>query len=143
VKHRKKGKKLNRSTAQRKALFRSLIQSLIFKGAIKTTEAKAKAIKSLVDKLVVKAKRGTVHARRQVMSFLTNKKAANKLVDEIAPRFKDRDSGFTRFARIGERRGDDAMMVKIEFIDHVKRGKGAKKGDAKKNKKENAKGAKK
>jgi large subunit ribosomal protein L17 len=117
MRHRKKGKKLNRNTAQRKALFRSLIQNLIVKEKIKTTEAKAKAIKGLVDRLVTKAKKGTLHARRQVMAFLADKKSANKLVDEIAPRFKKRKSGFARFSRIGKRRGDDTMMVEMELVD--------------------------
>ena len=117
MRHRKAGKKLGRNTNQRKALFRGLIQSLIIHEEIKTTVAKAKAVKGLVDKLITKAKKGTLHARRQVLAFLPDKKAANKLVDEIAPRFKKRTSGFTRFVRIGKRRGDDAMIVKMEFTE--------------------------
>lgn len=119
MRHRKAGKKLGRNTNQRKALFRGLIQSLIIHEEIKTTLTKAKAVKGLVDKLMTKAKKGTLHARRQVLAFLPDKKAANKLVDEIAPRFKikKRTSGFTRFVRIGKRRGDDAMIVKMEFTE--------------------------
>lgn len=117
MRHKKAGKRLNRNTSQRKALFRSLIQALIIHEEIKTTEAKAKAIKRLIDKLITKAKKGTLHARRQILAFLPDKKAANKLVDEIGVRFKKRTSGFTRFIRLGKRRGDDAMMVKIEFVE--------------------------
>jgi len=133
VKHRKKGRKLNRRTSERKALFRGLIQALFLHGQIKTTEAKAKAIKRLAAKLITKAKDGSLHHRRQVLAFLADQKAANKLVDEIAPRFKKRTSGFTRFVRLGKRRGDDAMIVKLELVrDQVKGGQGTKKTKKKK-----------
>lgn len=117
MRHRRKGKKLNRNTSQRKALFRSLIQSLIIYEEIKTTETKAKVVKRLIDKLIAKAKKGSLHVRRQILAFLPNKKAANKLVDEIAPRFKKRSSGFTRFIRLGKRRGDNAMIVRMELVE--------------------------
>jgi large subunit ribosomal protein L17 len=117
MRHRKKGKKLGRNTKQRKALFKNLIQALIFHEQIKTTESKAKAVKRLMDKLITKAKVGSLHARRQILAFLPSKKAANKLVDEIAPRFKKRSSGFTRFFRIGRRKGDNTSMVQIELIE--------------------------
>lgn len=93
-----------------------MIVSLINQGNVKTTEAKAKAIRGLVDKLITRAKKGTVSSRRLIGSFLHSKRAVNKLVDEIAPTFKDRTSGFTRLVRLGNRRGDDAMMVSLEFI---------------------------
>ncbi|HUV46838.1 MAG TPA: 50S ribosomal protein L17, partial [Candidatus Bathyarchaeia archaeon] len=86
-----------------------------------TTEAKAKAIKRLVAKLITKAKEGSLHARRQILAFLPNKIAANKLVDDIAIRFNKRAGGFTRFVRLGKRRGDDAMMVKIELVEKRKK----------------------
>ena len=117
MRHKKAGKKLNRNTSQRKALFKNLIQSLIIHEEIKTTLAKAKVIKRLFDKLMTKAKEGSLHSRRQILAFLPSKKAANKLVDETAKRFKKRTSGFTRFIRLGKRRGDDAMIVKLELIE--------------------------
>lgn len=117
MRHKIKGKTFNRNTNQRKALFRSLIQSLIIHEEIKTTLSKAKVIKRLVDKLITKAKAGTLQVRRQLMAFLPNKKAVNKLVDDIAPRVKQKTSGFTRFMRLGKRRGDDAMMVKMELVE--------------------------
>ena len=119
MRHKKAGKKLNRNTSQRKALFKNLIQALIVHEEIKITEAKAKAIKRLIDKLITKAKKRTLHSRRQILAFLPDKKVANKLVDEITPRFSKRISGFTRFVRLGKRRGDDAMMVKMEFVEKV------------------------
>jgi len=116
MKHKISGKKLNRNTKQRKALFRGLIQSLIIKEEIKTTESKAKAIKKLTDKLIFKAREGSLHVRRQIMAFLPDIKAANKLVDDVAKRFVKRRGGFTRMVRLGKRRGDDAMMVKMELV---------------------------
>lgn len=117
MRHKKKGKKLNRNSGQRKALFRNLIQGLVEHGKIETTIAKAKAIKPIVDKLVHKAKEGTLSARREVMSFLPSKKAANKLVDQIAPGFRDKVGGAVRIVRTGRRRGDNAMMAKLEWAD--------------------------
>jgi len=139
MRHRKKGKKLNRNTSQRKALFKNLIQSLILHEEIKTTESKAKAIKGLTDKFINKAKKGTLHTRRQISAFLPDKKAVNKLVDEIAPRFKKRISGFTRFVRLGRRQGDNAMIVIIGIVGMQKEEEEQAKGKKKKTKKENKK----
>jgi len=118
MRHRVKGKKLNRTVSHRRALFRNLVASLIEKGEVKTTEAKAKAIKGVVDKLLVQAKAGTVHARRVVGGFLQRRLLVNKLVDKIVPSLGNRTSGFTRIVRLGKRRGDDAMMVKMELVDY-------------------------
>jgi large subunit ribosomal protein L17 len=120
MRHQKAGAKLNRDIHQRKALFKSLIQSLILKEEIKTTEAKAKAIKGLIDKLIFKARAGSLHVRRQIMAFLPDKKAANKLVDDIAKRFSQRHGGFTKLVRLGKRRGDNAMIVKMELVKKIK-----------------------
>ena len=117
MRHRIKGKKLNRTTAQRKALFRHLISSLFLKEEIKTTLSKAKAIKGLIDKLISKAKKDTLHNQRLVHAFLQNKKATKKLVKQIAPRFKKRVSGFTRIIRLGRRRGDAAEIVRVELVE--------------------------
>jgi len=117
VKHRVAGKKLARSRSHRKALFKNLLSALILHGEIRTTESKAKATRRIFDRLVTKGKSGTLHARRIVAAFLNNKKAVNKLVDEISPKFKDRPGGFTRMIRLGRRQGDDAMMVKLELVE--------------------------
>jgi len=85
MRHRKKGKKLNRNIKQRQALFKGLIKSLILNQEIKTSQAKAKAIKPIVDKLITKAKAGSLDNRRQVLAFLSDKKAVNHLFDVIAP----------------------------------------------------------
>ncbi len=117
MRHRVFGRKLNRSIHQRQSLFKNLVISLINQGKLRTTEAKAKAIKGLIDKLVNRAKDSNVAARRLLLSFLHHKDTVNKLVDEIAPTLKDRASGYTRIIRLGNRRGDDAMMVELEFVN--------------------------
>lgn len=117
MKHRVSGKKLSRDRSHRKTLFKNLISGLVIHGQIKTTESKAKAIRGLVDKLITKGKTGTLHSKRLIGAFLQNKKAVSKIVDELAPLFKKRPGGFTRIVRLGKRRGDDAMMVKLELVD--------------------------
>lgn len=138
MRHKVKGRKLGRDTKHRKALFKNLITALILKEQIKTTESKAKAVRGLVDKLVTRGKAGTFHARRLIAAFLSNKRAVNKLVDELAPRFKARPGGFTRMIRLGRRRGDNAMMVKLELVEREK----PKKAKGKKKKRTKTKGVK-
>jgi len=117
MRHRVFGRKLGRDVKSRKALFKNLINALIEHQEIKTTEAKAKAIKGLVDKFVSRAKKKDLHSRRLVFSFLQNQKMVNKLFEEIAPRFRQRSSGFTRIIKLGRRKGDAAMVVKMEFVE--------------------------
>jgi len=138
MRHKVKGKKLNRDSKHRKALFKNLINALVMHEEIQTTESKAKAIKGLTDKIISGGKKGTLHARRTIAAFLQDKSAVNKIVDVLGPRFKDRVSGFTRIIRLGERRGDDAMLVKMELVEKaqvveqpVKKGEGKKEKQAK------------
>lgn len=133
MRHLKRGKKLNRATKHRQALFKNLIQSLILNERIETTEAKAKSVKPLVDRLISKAKSGSLHVRRQIMAFLPSKKAAHKLVDEIAPRFRQEMSGFTKLIRLGRRRGDNAVIVELGLTKETQEAK-AKKGQDKQEK---------
>ncbi|OGV88630.1 50S ribosomal protein L17 [Microgenomates group bacterium RBG_19FT_COMBO_39_10] len=116
MKHRVTKKKLSRKRSHRRALFKNLLSALILHGEIKTTESKAKAVRRLFDRLVTKGKKNTLHTRRTIEAFLNNRKVVNKLVDNITPQFKDRSSGFTRIIRLGQRRGDDATMVKLELV---------------------------
>ncbi len=116
MRHRVKGVKLGRDTAQRKSLFKNLLTALFVHGEIQTTETKAKAIKGIADKLVSRAQSGTLPARRLISRFFGTRIVANRLVDEVAPAMKDRQSGFTRIVRLGKRMGDDSMMVKMELI---------------------------
>lgn len=116
MRHRNTSSKLNRDTNNRKALFKSLISSLIQVGEIKTTEAKAKAIRGLTDRLIRKAQDGSVTARRLLARFFGRRDIVNMLVDQVAPAMNDRQSGFTRIVPLGKRRGDNATMVKMELI---------------------------
>ncbi len=120
MRHRVAGRKLSRRRKYRKALFKNLINSLIVHGEIKTTESKAKSVRPLVEKLITKGKAGTLSSRRVITAFLQNKKVVNKIVDEIAPIFKNRPGGYTRIIRLGQRQGDDAMMVRLELVEKPK-----------------------
>ncbi|ATO49593.1 MULTISPECIES: 50S ribosomal protein L17 [Brevibacillus] len=117
-------RKLGRRSAARKALFRDLVTDLIINERIETTEMKAKELRSIADKMVTLAKRGDLHARRQVAAFVRNeiateegKTAVQKLFDDIAPRFAERNGGYTRILKIGPRRGDAAPMAYIELVE--------------------------
>jgi len=120
MKHRVAGKKLNRDTNHRKALLKNLVASLFEHGEITTTEVKAKAIKGLVDKIIHKAQQGTIAARRVLARFFGKRSLVNTVVDQVAPTMKDRMSGFTRIIRMGRRRGDNAMLVKMELVEKPK-----------------------
>lgn len=110
------GRKFKRDVNERKALFKSLISSLVLNGRIKTTEAKAKGIKGEVDKIITKAKNKGEKARILLASQLTSP-AIDKLIKEIAPGFSKRPGGYTRILKIGKRFGDDARMVLMEFVE--------------------------
>ena len=116
--HGYKGRKFHRETDQRRALMKSLATSLIEHGSIETTEPKAKELRPYVEKLITKAKKGDLHSRRLVISKLHTIESAHLLFDEIAPRIK-RDSGYLRIERTRNRRGDNAQMAVIEFVDDV------------------------
>lgn len=116
-------RKLGRPSAARKALLRSLVTDLFLYERIETTEAKAKELRSVADKMVTLAKRGDLAARRQVASFVRRESLEDaeqdviqKLFTDIAPRFQDRNGGYTRIIKIGPRRGDAAPMVYIELV---------------------------
>lgn len=115
MRHKVFGKKLNRDVKERKALFKSLIISLISYGRIKTSLAKAKAIQRITEKLVTKVKDGQADAYRQVSSFLTQKEPINKLIKEIGPRFKNIQGGYLRVRRTGKRKGDATQEVILEW----------------------------
>lgn len=110
------GRRLSRDTQGRTALFKHLITALIKYGSIKTTQAKSKAIKGLVDKVVGAAKEGSLPKRRFLLSMFS-KDTVKKLVNEVAPRFKTRTSGFTRITKIGTRISDNASMVMMEWVE--------------------------
>jgi large subunit ribosomal protein L17 len=119
VRHHRSGKKLGRDSSHRKALYSNLAGALIEHGRIKTTEAKAKAVKPLAEEMITLARRGDLHARRQALAFLRSPDVVHELFAEVAPRFADRPGGYTRIVKIGPRYGDAAQMVYLELVDYV------------------------
>ena len=117
--HGYQGRKFGRERDQRKALMKGLLTSLFEHGKIETTLPKAKDLRPAAEKLITKAKRGDLSARRQVIASLSTLTVANKLVDEIAPQIK-RDSGYLRIVKTDLRRGDNAEMAIVEFVDELK-----------------------
>ena len=120
MRHRKSGRKLNRTSSHRQALFRNQLQQLIEHERICTTEAKAKELRRFADKIITLAKRDDLHARRQAFAFLRNKKTTTKLFEDLAKRFGDRTSGYTHLYKYKNRRGDGAPLALIEFIKEEK-----------------------
>lgn len=117
MRHQKTRNKLSRDSAHRKALLMNLSKELIEHERIKTTQAKAKAVKPEIEKLITLAKRGDLHARRQALSTLAQDKfAVHKLFTEVAPRYAERPGGYTRILKIGQRPGDATEMVFIELV---------------------------
>ena len=117
MRHQKTRHKLSRDSAHRKSLLMNLSKELIEHERIKTTEAKAKAVKPEIEKLITLAKRGDLHARRQALATLAQDKfAVHKLFVEVAPRYADRDGGYTRILKLGPRRSDATEMVFIELV---------------------------
>jgi large subunit ribosomal protein L17 len=115
--HRIDGRKLGRSQGARLALYRNLTVAVIRHERVKTTEAKAKEIQGYVERAITLAKRGDLAARRRIVSEFPNEPLViKKLFDEIAPKYADRTSGFTRIIRIGQRQGDAAEIVQIELV---------------------------
>lgn len=123
MRHLNSGRKLNRTSAHRKALFRNMFLALLRSGRIKTTDAKAKELKRVADRMVTLGKRGDLAARRRAFDFIRSHRLVKQLFDELAPRFKDRNGGYTRVVKFGFRRGDAAALSIIEFVggeEHAK-----------------------
>ena len=117
MRHRKGGRKLNRTSSHRKALFVNMAAALIKHEQIKTTLAKAKELRPVVEKLITLAKRGGLHARRQALAQVQDKKMVAKLFDVLAERYADREGGYCRVIKANFRYGDCAPMAIIEFVD--------------------------
>ncbi len=115
MRHRKSGRKLNRSAPHRLAMFRNMVTSLLEHEHIQTTDAKAKELRRFAERMVTLGKRGTLHARRQALSFVRDRNVVKKLFEDIAPRFADRPGGYTRVTKLGIRRGDAASLSVIEL----------------------------
>ncbi len=116
MRHAKAGRKLNRTQSHRKAMFRNMVTSLLEKERIETTEARAKEIRGLAEKMITLGKRGNLHARRQALAVIRKKEVVKKLFDKIAPRYQNRNGGYTRIIKTGIRKGDAAKLAIIELI---------------------------
>lgn len=117
MRHRSSKKVLSRKSAARKALVRGLATSLVLYGKIRTTEAKAKVLRPVAERLVTTARVASVTHRRRLLQTLTTEAAVIRLIQDIAPRFKNRHGGYTRISKVGPRQGDGAHMVQIEFCE--------------------------
>ena len=117
MRHQRKGKKLGRDSAHRKALYSNLAGALITHGRIETTEAKAKELRPFVEKIISKAKTGTLHSRRLAGRHIQKRAAADKLFQELGPRFAKRPGGYTRILKTAHRKGDGAEMARIELVE--------------------------
>jgi large subunit ribosomal protein L17 len=118
--HGYKGRKFGRETDQRRALIKGLAESLVRDESIKTTLPKAKELVPYIEKLITKAKKGDLHSRRQVISGLQTIESAHKLVDDLAPKMGGRTSGHVRIEKLENRRGDNALIAKVTFVDDLK-----------------------
>ena len=117
MRHQKQRNKLSRDSAHRRAMMRNLCRDVIAHERIKTSQAKAKAVKPKIEKLITLGKRGDLHARRQALSELGQDKfLVHKLFEEVAPRYADRPGGYTRIVKLGPRRSDSTEMVFLELV---------------------------
>ena len=125
MRHGNRGRKLNRTSSHRKAMFANMAASLITHEQIVTTLPKAKDLRPIVEKLITLGKRGDMHARRMAASRLRDEAAAAKLFDTLAGRYADRNGGYCRVLKAGFRRGDNAPLAVIEFVDRDPEARGA------------------
>ena len=123
--HRKTGRKLGRTSAHRKALFRNMVTSLLEHEQIRTTDAKAKELRGVAERMITLGKKGTLHARRNALKTIRSKEVTSKVFDELAERYKDRPGGYTRVIKLGQRPGDAAPMSIIELVDRGEGGSSA------------------
>jgi len=121
MRHNVSGRKLNRTPAHRKMLYRNLVTALFKHGRIQTTVPKAKEARSVAEKLITLAKKGDLHSRRQAAKKVNEPAVLQKLFDEIGPSFADRPGGYTRIMRLGPRRGDNAELAILELVDETTR----------------------
>lgn len=109
-------RKLGRNSAQRKSMLRNLVTDLFREGRISTTDCRAKEARREAEKLITLAKRGDLHARRQVLGYVFDETVVTKLFEEIAPKYAERQGGYTRILKLGPRRGDNAEVVFLELV---------------------------
>lgn len=116
MRHKIAGRRLDRSSGHRRALYRNLVTDLLGYDKIVTTEAKAKEVRGLAEKMITLGKKGNLNARRQALAFILDEKVTEKVFSELAPRYADRPGGYTRITKLGPRLGDGAPMVQLELV---------------------------
>ncbi|MBU0637170.1 MAG: 50S ribosomal protein L17 [Patescibacteria group bacterium] len=116
MRHQKKAKKLDRKKEPRELMLRNLASSIIIYEKVKTTEAKAKVVRSMVEKVITVAKKGDLTARRKLIQILPQKMAVKKTMEVLGTRYKERSGGYTRIIKLGARKGDGAKIVQIELV---------------------------
>lgn len=119
MRHRKRTTKLERTSSHRRAMLRNMVTSLVAHERIETTVPKAREASRLADKMVTLAKKGTLHARRQALAFIMDREVVSKLFAQFAPRYADRNGGYSRVIRTGFRRGDGAEMALVEMVGRI------------------------
>ena len=117
MRHRKKIAKLGRTAPHRKAMLSNMMTSLFINERVTTTQTRAKELKRTAERVLTCAKKGDLHARRQVLRVIPDKQVVTKLFDELGPRYKSRNGGYTRVIKLGPRRGDGAFMSIVELVD--------------------------
>lgn len=120
MRHQKTGRKLGRNSSHRNAMFRNMVTSLFIHQQIETTDAKAKEVRSLVEKMITLAKRGDLHARRQALAYMQDKKVTHRLFDELQEKYHDRQGGYVRILKKGVRKGDGAPTSIIQLVHSEK-----------------------
>lgn len=119
MRHNKAGRTLGRNSSHRSAMMRNLVTSLIAHEKITTTDARAKELRKLADRLITLGKRSDLHARRQALAVIRDRKVVAKLFDQVGPRYKDRPGGYTRIYKLGNRLGDNAALSQIELVEEA------------------------
>ncbi len=117
MRHKVAGRRLGRSSGHRRALYRNLVTDLLDYEKITTTEAKAKEARSIAEKMITLGKKGGLSSRRQALAFIFEERVVNKVFDYLAPRFAERQGGYTRMTKLGRRLGDGAAMVRLELVE--------------------------
>lgn len=117
MRHKIAGRRLDRSSGHRRAMYRNLVTDLLNYEKVTTTEAKAKEIRGLAEKMISLGKKGGLHSRRQAATFIIDKKVTEKVFDDLALRYAERPGGYTRITKLGPRLGDGAAMVKMELVE--------------------------
>ena len=117
MRHRIVGRRLSRASGHRMAMYRNLVTDLLNYEKVTTTEAKAKEVRGLAEKMITLGKKGGLHSRRQAAAFIIDKKVAEKVFSDLAPRYAERSGGYTRITKLGPRLGDGAAMAQLELVE--------------------------